>query len=208
MGDHTGSGTGSGADPAKDDLHRYLQTGREALLWKLDGVGEYDARRPLTPTGTNLLGLVKHAASVESEYLGLVFGRPFPDELPWSAPGAEPDADLWALPGEGRQEIVDLYHRVWAHGDATIAALPLDAEGSVPWWPEGRRGVTLHRVLVHLTTEVFRHAGHADVVRELVDGAAGLREGNDNLGRSGAEAWRAHHDRVERAAHEAAARAG
>jgi hypothetical protein len=50
-------------DP-KDDLHRYLKAGRDALLWKVDGLSEYDARRPMTPTGTNLLGLVKHVASV------------------------------------------------------------------------------------------------------------------------------------------------
>jgi hypothetical protein len=187
----------------RSDLQRYLQAGREALLWKLEGVSEYDARRPLTPTGTNLLGLVKHVASVESEYLGLVFGRPFPEDLPWSAEGVEIDADMWALPDEGRQQIVDLYRRVWAHGDATIAALPLDAEGSVPWWPADRRATTLHRVLVHLTVETHRHAGHADIVRELVDGAAGLRDGNDNLAHSGADEWRAHHDRVERAAREA-----
>jgi hypothetical protein len=55
---------------AKADLHRYLQSGREVLLWKLDGLGEYDIRRPLTPTGTNLLGIVKHVASVELEYFG------------------------------------------------------------------------------------------------------------------------------------------
>jgi len=192
----------------KDDLRRYLQAGREALLWKLEGVSEYDARRPLTPTGTNLLGLVKHAASVESEYLGLVFGRPFPEELPWSADGAERDADLWALPEESRADIVALYARVRAHSEATVAALPLDAVGSVPWWPADRRTTTLNRVLVHLIAEVHRHAGHADVVRELVDGAAGLREGNDNLPRSGADDWRAHRDRVERAAREAADRTG
>ena len=192
----------------KDDLRRYLQAGREALLWKLEGVSEYDARRPLTPTGTNLLGLVKHAASVESEYLGLVFGRPFPEELPWSADGAERDADLWALPEESRADIVALYARVRAHSEATVAALPLDAVGSVPWWPADRRTTTLNRVLVHLIAEVHRHAGHADVVRELVDGVAGLREGNDNLPRSGADDWRAHRDRVERAAREAADRTG
>jgi uncharacterized damage-inducible protein DinB len=189
---------------AKDDLRRYLQAGREALLWKLEGVSEYDARRPLTPTGTNLLGLVKHVASVESEYLGLVFGRPFPGDLPWSAGDAEPDADMWALPEERREDIVSLYRRVWAHSDETLAALPLDAVGSVPWWPEDRRTTTLLRVLVHLVAETHRHAGHADIVRELVDGAAGLRDGDDNLARSGEEAWRTHSDRVDDAARQAA----
>jgi uncharacterized damage-inducible protein DinB len=193
-------------EDAKDVLRRYLQAGREALLWKLEGLSEYDARRPLTPTGTTLLGLVKHAASVESEYLGLVFGRPFPQELPWSAEGAEPDADMWATAEESREDIVDLYRRVAAHSEETLAALPLDAVGSVPWWPEDRRAVTLHTVLVHLTAEVHRHAGHADVVRELVDGAAGLNPRDDNLARSGPDGWREHRDRVERAARAAADR--
>jgi hypothetical protein len=66
----------------KADLLRYLQDGRDALLWKLDGLSEYDIRRPLTPTGTNLLGLVKHIASVELGYFGDTFGRPFFDEEP------------------------------------------------------------------------------------------------------------------------------
>ena len=61
---------------AKADLLDYLQGARETLLWKLDGLGEYDIRRPLTPTGTNLLGLVKHQAGGELIYFGDVFGRP------------------------------------------------------------------------------------------------------------------------------------
>ena len=85
-------------------------------------------------------------------------------------PGAEPNAHLWATADETREEIVGLYHRAWAHADATIAALPLDAVGHVPWWPPGNE-VTLHRILVHVVTETHRHAGHADIVREAVDGA-------------------------------------
>ena len=56
-------------DP-KADLHEYLRSGREAMLWKVDGLSEYDARRPLVPTGTNLLGLVRHVASIETGYFG------------------------------------------------------------------------------------------------------------------------------------------
>jgi hypothetical protein len=73
----------TGSDP-KADLHLYLQAARDALLWKLDGLSEYDLRRPLTPTGTNLLGLVKHVALVESGYFGETFGRPFDAPLPGS----------------------------------------------------------------------------------------------------------------------------
>src|SRR2546427_1998856 len=101
-------------DP-KGDLHRYLQAAREALLWKLDGLSEYDVRRPMVPTGTNLLGLVKHVASVEAGYLGGTFDRPFPEPQPWFEDGAEPNADMWATEEESREQIVGLYRRVWAH---------------------------------------------------------------------------------------------
>ncbi len=186
-------------DPKKT-LLRYLQVAREALLWKLDGLSEYDIRRPLTPTGTNLLGIVKHVASVEAGYLGDCFGRPFPQTFPWFADDAEPNADMWALPDESREEIVDLYRRVWAHSDATVADLELDTVGAVPWWPEDRRQVTLHQILVHITTETHRHAGHADIVRELIDGAAGLRPDALNLPDEDAGWWERYRDRLEKAA--------
>jgi uncharacterized damage-inducible protein DinB len=165
----------------KDTLKLYLQEGRDALLWKLDGLGEYDIRRPLTPTATNLLGLVKHTAAVESEYLGLVFGRPFPETIPYLAEGAETNADMWATAEETRDHHVALYRRIWAHSDATIDALDLDAPGLVPWWRPETRNVTLHRILVHVIAETHRHAGQADIVRETIDGAAGLSDGNSNL---------------------------
>ena len=176
-----------GWDP-KADLHRYLQAAREALLWKLDGLSEYEVRRPMVPTGTNLLGLVKHVAGVEVGYFGETFGRPFDQSLPWLDDGAEPNADMWATADESREEIVDLYHRACAHSDATIDVMALDAVGHVRWWPDDRREVTLHRVLVHVVAETNRHAGHADIVRELIDGAAGLRDGNDNMA-SGDRGW-------------------
>ena len=193
------------SDP-KANLHRYLQRGRDALLWKLDGLSEYDIRRPMVPTGTNLLGLVKHVASVELGYFGDVFGRPSAEPLPWLAEDAEPNADMWATPDESRGQIVALYHRAWAHSDATIEALSLDAVGSVPWWPEDRREVTLDRILVHVIAETERHAGHADIVRELIDGTAGLRPDNDNLPPGDQAWWETYRARLEDAAREAAQR--
>jgi uncharacterized damage-inducible protein DinB len=190
------------SDP-KDVLHRYLQAARDALLWKLDGLSEYDVRRPMVPTGTNLLGLVKHVASVEAGYFGDTFGRPLGEPLPWFEDDAEPNADMWATADESREEIVGLYHRVWAHSDATIDALVLDAIGQVPWWPEERSEVTLHQILVHMIAETNRHAGHADIVRELIDGAAGLRADNDNMPPADATWWEGYRDRLERAAQEA-----
>jgi len=195
----------AGSDP-KADLHRYLQVAREALLWKLEGLSEYDVRRPMVLTGTNLLGLVKHVASVEAGYLGDCFGRPFGEPFPWFADDAEPNADLWATAEESREQIVALYHRVWAHSDATIEALPLDAIGRVPWWPEDRREVTLHRVLVHMIAEAHRHAGHADIVRELIDGAVGLREGMGNMAPGDRQWWEGYRSRLEDVARQAGSR--
>lgn len=180
----------------KDDLLSYLQQAREALLWKLDGVSEHDARRPLVATGTNLLGLVKHAAGTEAGYLGEAFGRPFPEPLPWMDEDAEDNADLWARADEPRTGVVALYRRVWAHSDATVAALPLDALGTVTWWTTHRE-VTLHRVLTHVVAETQRHAGHADLVRELVDGAAGLRPDAMNLPDRDGDWWRSYRDHLE-----------
>ena len=194
------------AADSKADLDRYLRVAREALVWKLDGLSEYDVRRPLVPTGTNLLGLVKHVASVEAGYLGDTFNRPFPEPLPWFDEGAEANADMWATPEEPREQIVGLYRRVAAHSAATIEALPLDAVGQVPWWPPERREVTLHRILVHMIAETHRHAGHADVVRELIDGAAGMRADNDNMPSGDPDWWRDHRDRLQRAAETAAGR--
>lgn len=193
------------SDP-KETLLRYLRLARESLLWKLDGLSEYDLRRPLTPTGTNLIGVVKHVASVESEYLGDCFGRPSGEELPWFGDDAAPNADMWLTADESSSDIIDLYRRVGAHSDATVESLPLDAVGQVPWWPEDRRQVTLHQALVHITTETHRHAGQLDIVRELIDGSIGLRPSALNTAPSNDESWGPYVAQVEAAAVEAARR--
>lgn len=191
------------SDP-KADLRFYLQSARDALLWKLEGLPEYDVRRPLTPTGTNLLGLVKHAASVELGYLGDTFGRRSGEPLPWVEDGAEVNADMWATADESREDIVGLYRRAWAHADATIDALALDTTGRVPWWPSDRNEVTLHHAVVRVIADTQRHAGHADIVRELIDGAVGMNETNDSMAPGDAAWWESYRDRLERAAREAA----
>ncbi|KFU82806.1 Protein of unknown function [Amycolatopsis lurida] len=184
-------------DVAKEHLHGDLRELREVLLQKIEGLGEYEIRRPLTRTGTNLLGLVKHLALWESRYFGEVFDRPFPEPLPrWDDLGQR-GADLWVTEHETREEIVGRYRRAWAHSDATIAALSLDSPGHVPWWP--RPGVTLFAVLVHMLTETARHAGHADILREQLDGSIEAATGERD------EAfWEARRDRIERAAVKAA----
>jgi len=184
----------------KETLQRYLSKQRADLLAKLDGLDEYDARRPLVPSGTNLLGLVKHVASVQLGYLGEVFDRPSPLEMPWLTDTSEPEADLWATEDETREAIVAFARHSADHADATVAALDLDSPGVVPWWPADRRDVTLHSILVHLCVETARHAGHADVVRELVDGTLGNGAADPNVPDRDDEGWRTHHDRVEAAA--------
>jgi len=187
-------------DNPKADLHRYLTQAREALLWKLDGLSEYDIRRPLVPTGTNLLGLVKHVASVTAGYFGDTFGRPFGESFPWFEETAENNADMWATPEESREDIVGLYNRAWAHADATIEALPLDAMGRVPWWQPDRRDTSLHRIMIHMIAETERHAGQADIVRELIDGAVGLRADAMNMPPEEQAWWVGYRDRLEQAA--------
>ncbi|WDV56213.1 DinB family protein [Streptomyces coeruleorubidus] len=185
----------------KADLRLYLQDARDVLLWKLDGLSEYDIRRPMTPTGTNLLGLVKHLTGAEAAYFGETFGRPVEGPPLWIAGAAEPNTDLWATAAETREQIVDDYRRVCAHSDETIELLPLDAVGQVPWGP--RPELPLRRILIHMIAETQRHAGHADIVRELVDGATGQRPGSDNVAPGDSAWWEDHRSRLEQVVKEA-----
>lgn len=156
---------------AKAYLHDALRWNREALLWKLEGLREYDIRRPLTSTGTNLLGLVKHLAFSDARYFGEIFDRPFPDTVPrWDDEAAWKN-EHWAAEHETREEVIGLYRRVCEHADATINALPIDATGHVPWWPQP--DVKLFNIMIHTLNETTRHAGHADILREQLDGVVG-----------------------------------
>ena len=100
-----------------------------AVLGKLAGLSEYDLRRPVTPTGTNLLGVVKHLASVQAGYFGDTFGRPFPHDLPWLAEDADVNADMWVTPEESTASVTDLYRASWEHALETFDELELDATG-------------------------------------------------------------------------------
>lgn len=180
---------------AKANLHLYLREAREALLGKLDGLSEYDVRRPLVPTGTNLLGLVKHVAAMAAGYFGETFDRPLPEFVPGLDEDGEPNADMWATADESRDDVIGLWHRAWAHADATIDTLAIDAPGSVRWW--GHTPVTLHHILVRMLAEVNRHAGHADIVRELIDGQVGWRRPGDNVVDRDEAWWAAYREGLE-----------
>ena len=197
--------TSRAALPTPDPLHpdpvelqlRYLQRARNNLLSKLEGLGEHDLRRPMTPTGTSLLGLVKHVATVELGYLGDCAGRPSGIALSWDTEeGYAVGADMYATAEESSDELVDLYRRSWAHGDETVRTLGLDAPVTVPWWAEEHRHTTLGWLVAHMIEETAQHAGHADILRELVDGAAG--RDHDEVGDAGW--WSALVARVQAAA--------
>ncbi|MFE7858783.1 DinB family protein [Streptomyces sp. NPDC057403] len=185
-------------------LLRYLQDARDALLWKLEGLSEYDVRRPLTPTGTNLLGLVKHVTYVELGYLGDTFGRSAAPGRPWYGPVADDNSDMWASAEESRADIVDRYRQAWEHADATVAALPPDTVGKVPWWPADTAEITLHHALARVLADTQRHAGQADILREQLDGSAGRLRNSTNLPSDDPAWWQAYRHRLERTAREAA----
>src|SRR4051794_32098017 len=168
----------------KDSLLTYLRAAREALVWKTEGLSERDLRLPRTPTGTSLIGIVKHCLNVEAGYFGPTFGRkvPMADELiPFSAYESDPQVDWYATESETTAGLLDLYRRVGEYVDDTIEELPLDSLGRVPWWPAERGEVTLQRIVVHVIEDVARHAGQADILREQIDGATGLNVRNSNV---------------------------
>ncbi len=168
------------------DLRRYLQESRDRMVAALDGLSEYDIRRPVTPTGTNLLGLIKHLAGNEFGYLGNCVGRPAPVTLSWyEDKSVWEGADMWATADQSRDELLDLYRLACRHSDESIEQLGIDAPASVAWWPEERRQTTLGSLVVRMIAETAGHAGHADIVRELIDGRGG--KDHDEIG--GAEYW-------------------
>ena len=155
------SRTGSEKEILRNGLDRH----RDVALWKLDGLDDERLRRPMTPTGTSLLGLVKHLAAVDYSWFCKTFGReteplPFRDD--------DPDADLRPEPEETVPDIVAFYGRAREASDQVIDELELDAVGTA-WLGE----VSLRWVLVHMIEETARHTGHMDIVRELLDGTTG-----------------------------------
>jgi hypothetical protein len=177
----------------KGELHSKLKASRAVMLAKVEGLSEYDMRRPMTPTGTNLLGMIKHLVGVEHVYSGDSFDRPPPETLPWNEDGTVWEgADMWAKADESSDYILGLYERACSHSDATIAALDLDAPGRVPHWPSPE--TTLGHLLVWVLEDTAHHAGHADIVRELIDGRTGSDTATSNTD------WSTYVDRIQAAA--------
>jgi hypothetical protein len=190
----------------KTDLLGHLDGLNQAVLHKLEGLSEYELRRPMTPTATNLLGVVFHLASLQAEYFGETFGRPFPREGEFyyrTDEDADPQDDLWVRPEATSEWVVGLYRATWDHAKETFATLDLDAPGQIPTSPYAK--VTLGEMMVHMVDETARHTGHMDILRESIDGAAGRYAGDGNI--IPGYDWAAYRERVEAAACEAQERA-
>jgi uncharacterized damage-inducible protein DinB len=150
----------------KEILRVSLDRHREVVLWKIEGLDDEQLRRPMTPSGTNLLGLVKHLAAVEYGWFCETFGRAT-EPLPLDPD--DPDTDLRVGPSETTGEIVAFYGRARAAADRVISELGLEDTGTA--WHGAT--VSMRWVLVHMIEETARHAGHLDILRELIDGATG-----------------------------------
>jgi uncharacterized damage-inducible protein DinB len=150
----------------KTTLLAALQSHRDVMLWKLEGLSDNEIRRAMVPSGTSLLGLVKHLANAEYGWFCETFGRP---TEPLTDISQDPEADMRAAEGESTEAIVGFYRRSWAAADAAILELPLDATGT----SYSDKTVSLRWVLVHMIEDTVRHAGHADILRELIDGGTG-----------------------------------
>lgn len=182
-------------DDQKAVFLQYLDAARDGLLWKLEGLSDYDVRRPLTPTGTNLLGIVKHVAMVEWNYLGACFDRGVTEGVPQFDP---PEfSDMWARAEETRDFILDFYRRVAVNTKGVVEELALETHGYVGHWPPERRRPTLHELLVRMVGETNRHAGHADILRESIDGRAGAHPGKTNLPDESDTWWAEYRQRLE-----------
>jgi uncharacterized damage-inducible protein DinB len=150
----------------REVLQVALDRHRDVVLWKLQGLDDEQLRRVLTPSGTSLLGLVKHLAAVEYAWFCETFGRdtealPFVDD--------DPDADLRVEAEESTADIIAFYGRARAAANKVISEVELEETGTA-WFGDP---VSMRWVLVHMLEETARHAGHMDIVRELIDGATG-----------------------------------
>ena len=150
----------------KESLRVALDRHRGAILWKLEGLDDEQLRRSMVPSGTSLLGLVKHLAAVEYGWFCDTFGRPA-EPMPFDED--DPDADLRVEPDETTADVLAFYGRAQAAADQAIDEVGLEETG-MAWFGEP---VTMRWVLIHMVEETARHAGHADILRELIDGMTG-----------------------------------
>jgi uncharacterized damage-inducible protein DinB len=153
------------ADEA-ETLQGFLDFHRATLLWKLEGLDDEQVRRPMVPSGTSLLGIVKHLAYVERWWFQQMWAGEEPS-YPWT--DDDPDADWRVEPDETTGKILALYRGECDRSREVVAAAPsLDELAHHP-----RRKLSRRWILVHMIEETARHVGQADILREQIDGATG-----------------------------------
>lgn len=188
-------------DEIKNQLRAYLTASREAVLWKAETLSDYELTRPLVPSGSNILGIIQHLACVEFGYFVECFGQPANEPLLTHIDGSDDiDADMWVPAHIPTGEILEFYRRAIGRANENIVALDLDAPVTVSWWSEEKRNTTLGRLLIHMNVETARHAGHLDIIRELIDGSIGDRKISPNLPPHNPEAWVTLRQKIQNAA--------
>jgi uncharacterized damage-inducible protein DinB len=146
-------------------FHRFL---RDTLLWKCSGLTEEQLRWSPVPSGTSLLKLLKHSTHVERWWIARYIGRL---DVPMAWSKDDPDGDWRLEPGETYESLRDLYI---AEGERSRDILSGVAWEDVPPDPTGRdRHLSVGWIMTHMVEEVARHCGHADLIRELLDGETG-----------------------------------
>ena len=170
-----------------DDLVEALARHRGFLRQTLDGLTDAQAGERSTVSALCLGGLVKHVAATEKSWVEFaVHGdRPDPDALDWGAvdwsnPSPEVlavmaarEAEFTMLPDDSIERVLASYAQVAAETERTVRGLDLDASHELPkapWFEPGTRW-TVRRTIVHIIAETAQHAGHADIIREAIDGA-------------------------------------
>ena len=146
-----------------DTALAFLNFNRESVLKKADGLDDEQLRRVLVPTGTNLLGLIKHLAASERYWFGLHLAgvkRPEGYKLGMKVPK-----------GTTAEAVISDYRSAIAESNAAILAAG-DPQMQLAKLVSGQR-LTLRWLLAHMTSETARHAGHADILREQIDGTTG-----------------------------------
>lgn len=156
----------------KTMLCAFLDYHRATLLLKVDGVSDEDLRRPAVPSGTTLLGLVKHLAYVERWWFRRVFAG---EEVSFAWSDDDPDADFRIEPDDSTVAVLDLYTGECERSREIVRDAGLDEGGRLG--THLRRAhpseITLRWILVHMIEETARHNGHADILREMIDGVTG-----------------------------------
>ncbi|MFI7059936.1 DinB family protein [Kribbella sp. NPDC050124] len=151
----------------RESLTQQLDFHRATLLRKLEGLDGEQLRRPMTASGLSLLGLVKHLAETEHGWFLRIYGGSLEPDL--FSTGNDPDADFRVGPDETADALVGQYLLTCERARAVVAAGGLDDVVTTPSGAEAN----LRAILVHMIQETARHNGHADIIREAIDGATG-----------------------------------